>query len=74
VQGVLEPSRTIGDFDVKARTQNCPGSVISIVPEVRYVDMAANRNSRDKVGLGFIVLATDGVWDFTTAMNLCDQI
>jgi len=74
VMGILEPSRTIGDFDVKERTKHAAAPIISITPEVRYMDMGQNKNTRDKVGLGFIVLATDGVWDFTTARDLCDAI
>ncbi|KAF4671698.1 hypothetical protein FOL46_009993 [Perkinsus olseni] len=36
VAGVLEPSRTIGDFDVKMRI---PPDVITVTPEVRCVDL-----------------------------------
>jgi len=36
------------------------------------MDLAANRNSRDKVGCGIIILATDGVWDYTSAKDLID--
>merc|ERR1712217_591272 len=55
VQG-LEPSRTLGDFDVKERVR--PG-VISIEPEVRRCEIG---NGSD-VSQALIVCCTDGVWD-----------
>eukprot|EP00391_Amoebophrya_sp_Ameob2_P001213 CAMPEP_0179005136 /NCGR_PEP_ID=MMETSP0795-20121207/13737_1 /TAXON_ID=88552 /ORGANISM="Amoebophrya sp., Strain Ameob2" /LENGTH=753 /DNA_ID=CAMNT_0020699565 /DNA_START=199 /DNA_END=2460 /DNA_ORIENTATION=- len=42
VCGCLEPSRTIGDLDIKAQI---PNGVISIVPETRSVDMARAHSS-----------------------------
>jgi serine/threonine protein phosphatase PrpC len=70
VQGVLEPSRTLGDFDVKRACQK--ENIISIIPEVRYHDLAADTNSRDPIGCGIILLATDGVWDFTSAKDVLE--
>lgn len=75
VQGVLEPSRTLGDFDVKRACQK--ENIISIIPEVRYLDLASTTNSRDNpnnspVGCGIILMATDGVWDFTSAKDVLE--
>lgn len=50
--GGLEPSRTIGDFDVKASQ---PPGVLSVVPHVSVL------NKIEKPSLLFI--GTDGVWD-----------
>ena len=71
--GVLEPSRTIGDIDVK---RMCPGA-ISSEPEVGIIDllelatkeeaataMANIIGNRVGIELGmFAILATDGVFD-----------
>ena len=75
VQGVLEPSRTLGDFDVKRACQK--ENIISIIPEVRYLDLASTTDSRDNpnnspVGCGIILMATDGVWDFTSAKDVLE--
>ncbi|KAF4731523.1 hypothetical protein FOZ62_008691, partial [Perkinsus olseni] len=68
VAGVLEPSRTIGDFDVKMRI---PPDVITVTPEVRCVDLLSTGRG-DPEGLqdvgkygafGLIMSATDGIWD-----------
>ncbi|KAF4757915.1 hypothetical protein FOZ63_016122 [Perkinsus olseni] len=65
VAGVLEPSRTIGDFDVKMRI---PPDVITVTPEVRCVDLLSTGRG-DPEGLqdagkygafGLIMSATDG--------------
>lgn len=65
VAGILEPSRTIGDFDVKAR---CPKNTISPIPELRLVDLLttgreAGDTSMQSGGCGIVISATDGVWD-----------
>eukprot|EP00927_Polykrikos_kofoidii_P062634 TRINITY_DN57438_c0_g1_i1.p1 TRINITY_DN57438_c0_g1~~TRINITY_DN57438_c0_g1_i1.p1 ORF type:complete len:359 (-),score=65.02 TRINITY_DN57438_c0_g1_i1:420-1496(-) len=63
----LEPSRTLGDFDVKMHVK--PG-VISTVPEV----------SRHTIGDGnsfaqeLLVCATDGVWDVLSGQDICNII
>ncbi len=49
VCGCLEPSRTIGDLDIKAQI---PPGVISIVPETRSVDMARAHGSVSAPGGG----------------------
>ncbi|KAF4728515.1 hypothetical protein FOZ63_011024 [Perkinsus olseni] len=68
VAGVLEPSRTIGDFDVKMRI---PPDVITVTPEVRCVDLLSTGRG-DPEGLqdvgkygafGLMMSATDGIWD-----------
>ncbi|EER16886.1 hypothetical protein Pmar_PMAR004738 [Perkinsus marinus ATCC 50983] len=61
VAGVLEPSRTIGDFDVKMKI---PPDVISITPEVRCVDLLStgrggSEETREYGGFGLIMSATD---------------
>lgn len=63
----LEPSRTLGDFDVKAAT---PPGVISIIPEVRCHAMGENGLPDQAV----IVCATDGVWDVISGQDICDLI
>eukprot|EP00392_Amoebophrya_sp_AT5.2_P014418 g14567.t1 len=63
VCGCLEPSRTIGDLDIKAQI---PNGVISIVPETRSVDMARAHSTApppDKIFQGIIIQGTDGLWD-----------
>mmetsp|Transcript_18705 Transcript_18705/g.43738 ORF Transcript_18705/g.43738 Transcript_18705/m.43738 type:complete len:341 (-) Transcript_18705:99-1121(-) len=60
----LEPSRTIGDFDVKAQVKK---GVISIVPEVRRIDLGEDTQA-------VLVCATDGVWDMLSGQDVCDLI
>lgn len=65
----LEPSRTIGDFDVKLQTK--PG-VISIKPEVRQfeIGLGAGQTGRHAI----LVCGTDGVWDCITGQDICKLI
>ncbi|KAH0476103.1 MAG: hypothetical protein KVP17_003336 [Porospora cf. gigantea B] len=49
--GMLEPTRTIGDLDVKASQ---PSDCLSVVPEVRMTKIERS---------GLLMIATDGVWD-----------
>lgn len=63
----LEPSRTLGDFDVKAVTK--PG-VISIVPEVRRYELGADGYTAQAI----LVCATDGVWDTVSGQDICSLI
>lgn len=63
----LEPSRTLGDFDVKMAVK--PG-VISIVPEVRRTELSDAACTAQAI----IVCATDGVWDVITGQDICDLI
>mmetsp|Transcript_102301 Transcript_102301/g.218968 ORF Transcript_102301/g.218968 Transcript_102301/m.218968 type:complete len:333 (+) Transcript_102301:96-1094(+) len=63
----LEPSRTLGDFDVKTSTK--PG-VISIVPEIRRHELGDGSSNAQAI----LVCATDGVWDVITGQDICDLI
>lgn len=63
----LEPSRTLGDFDVKIQV---PPGVISIKPEVRCYAMGENGLPAQ----GLLVCATDGVWDAISGQDICDLI
>mmetsp|Transcript_71975 Transcript_71975/g.127215 ORF Transcript_71975/g.127215 Transcript_71975/m.127215 type:complete len:341 (+) Transcript_71975:79-1101(+) len=63
----LEPSRTLGDFDVKLSTK--PG-VISIVPEVRQFELLPGENGRRAI----LVTGTDGVWDVITGQDICKLV
>jgi serine/threonine protein phosphatase PrpC len=72
--GVLEPSRTIGDADVKERQ---PPGVISIIPEYRICDVLTTGREGDDAstclangGAGLIISASDGVWDGVQAADL----
>lgn len=56
--GGLEPTRTIGDFDVK---EALPAGCISIIPEVRAFQVSCT---------GIIIMASDGVWDVTQGRDL----
>ncbi|CAD7936640.1 unnamed protein product [Amoebophrya sp. A120] len=70
----LEPTRTIGDFDVKAKV---PKGVISIVPETRMVDMVAEARKKDKDATdvqGLLVQATDGIWDCVNGQDILNVI
>ena len=62
----LEPSRTLGDFDVKMTTK--PG-VISIVPEIRSVDLGLGGSAIGRRAV--LMCATDGVWDVMSGQELC---
>jgi len=65
----LEPSRTLGDFDVKLSTK--PG-VISIVPEVRHFELAMREGESSHRAI--LVTGTDGVWDVITGQDICKLI
>ncbi|EZG88172.1 protein phosphatase 2C [Gregarina niphandrodes] len=58
VGGVLEPTRTIGDFDVKASQ---PAGVLIATPEVRTFNVTKP---------AMILVASDGVWDVMDASQL----
>merc|ERR1712093_358686 len=59
----LEPSRTIGDFDVKMRL---PEGVISITPEIRRMELPRGQETSQ----GLLVMATDGVWDVLSGQDI----
>lgn len=63
----LEPSRTLGDFDVKTHTK--PG-VISIIPEIRCFELGNGRTLEQAI----LINCTDGVWDVMTAQDISDLI
>lgn len=63
----LEPSRTLGDFDVKSMVKK---GVISIVPEVRRHELC----NGSEPGQALLVCATDGVWDVLTGQDVCNLI
>jgi len=63
----LEPSRTLGDFDVKTLTRS---GVISIVPEVRRYELGDGK----RLAQAIMVCATDGVWDVMTGQDVCNLI
>lgn len=63
----LEPSRTLGDFDVKMQVK--PG-VISIVPEVRRHELGNGHTTSQAI----LVMATDGCWDVLSSQDVCDLV
>jgi serine/threonine protein phosphatase PrpC len=63
----LEPSRTLGDFDVK---QNVNRGVISIEPEVRRHQLGTDA----EVSQAVIVCCSDGVWDVLSGNDICNLI
>lgn len=63
----LEPSRTLGDFDVKGMVKK---GVISIVPEVRRHEIC----NGSEPGQALLVCATDGVWDVLHGKDVCNLI
>merc|ERR1719333_186153 len=63
----LEPSRTLGDFDIKSR---CPPGVISVVPEVRCREISNGRLSAQ----GLVICATDGVWDILCSKDVISMV
>lgn len=62
----LEPSRTLGDFDVKL---NVKKGVISIVPEVRCLELGDGGPAQ-----AVLVCATDGVWDVLSGQDVCQLV
>lgn len=64
----LEPSRTLGDFDVKCRV---PPGVVSIVPEIRTYQVGADS---DLPAQGLLICATDGVWDILTSRDVLSMV
>ncbi|CAM9250721.1 unnamed protein product [Scytosiphon promiscuus] len=72
-QGVLEPSRTVGDVDVKA---DAPKGCIASFPELFKVDIASEvfRGDEKPSFPPFLVLATDGIWDETCPNTVVDEV
>mmetsp|Transcript_8772 Transcript_8772/g.16667 ORF Transcript_8772/g.16667 Transcript_8772/m.16667 type:complete len:331 (+) Transcript_8772:44-1036(+) len=63
----LEPSRSLGDFDVKQQTAE---GVISIVPDVRRYELGDGSGPAQAI----LICATDGVWDVVSGKDICDLI
>jgi len=63
----LEPSRTLGDFDIKQKTAD---GVISIVPEVRRAEIGDG----SQVSHALLICATDGVWDVLDGEDIIDVV
>lgn len=61
--GGLEPTRTIGDFDVK---EALPPGCISITPEVR----GSKLSGKDGTTAGIIVMCSDGIWDVMSGSDV----
>ncbi|CAM9587695.1 unnamed protein product, partial [Sphacelaria rigidula] len=72
-QGILEPSRTVGDVDVKAEA---PKGVIASFPELFKVDIASDvyQGEEPPAIPPFLVLATDGIWDETSANTVIEEV
>jgi len=64
----LEPSRTLGDFDVKMQVRK---GVISIIPEVRHHQLATEGDGQVQ---GILMCATDGVWDVISSQDVSDLV
>lgn len=63
----LEPSRTLGDFDVKSRV---PKGTISIEPEVRQLRLGDGSHAPQAV----LICGSDGLWDVVRGEDLCNMI
>jgi len=63
----LEPSRTLGDFDVKLEVKD---GVISTVPEIRLHEFGSEELPEQAI----LVCATDGVWDVISGQDLCNLV
>jgi len=63
----LEPSRTLGDFDVKQQTGE---GVISIVPEIRRAELGDGNNAAHAL----LICATDGVWDVLNGQDIAKMV
>mmetsp|Transcript_4209 Transcript_4209/g.10845 ORF Transcript_4209/g.10845 Transcript_4209/m.10845 type:complete len:343 (-) Transcript_4209:70-1098(-) len=64
----LEPSRTLGDFDVKMQVKK---GVISIVPDVRRYELG---DGQPGISQALLVCCTDGVWDVMSGQDVVDLI
>lgn len=63
----LEPSRTLGDFDVKEETGE---GVISIVPEIRRAELGDGNDA----AYALLICATDGVWDVLSGQDVAKMV
>lgn len=63
----LEPSRTLGDFDVKEQTGE---GVISIVPEIRRAELGDGNDAAHAL----LICATDGVWDVLNGQDIAKMV
>jgi serine/threonine protein phosphatase PrpC len=67
VYGVLAPSRSFGDLDMK----DTRGVVIAEPDVVKYLVRAYPSTSRKYT---FMILASDGVWDVMSSESACDYV
>lgn len=70
----LEPTRTIGDFDVKKKV---PKGVISIIPETRVIDILEESQKIDPsttLAQGILIQCSDGIWDSVTGIEILNII
>ncbi|KAL8427212.1 hypothetical protein Efla_006493 [Eimeria flavescens] len=80
--GIIEPTRSIGDFDVKDRL---PPRALSLEPEIGVYSLsslfaappaaaaaaaAAAPAAAAALNCGLLLLATDGVWDFVDSSDV----
>lgn len=80
--GIIEPTRSIGDFDVKDRL---PPRALSIEPEIGVYSVASLFSGASSASVfpgttfvasavspncGLLLLATDGVWDFVGSADV----
>jgi len=66
VMGVLAPSRSFGDLDVK---QKCPPGVVIAVPDINTYSVPEEAGK-----FAFMILATDGVFDVISSKSACDFV
>jgi len=72
VLGVLEPTRSLGDLNLKrlnprAVVAECECTTVS-------VDLGAPQTACPDVEPSFLVLATDGVWEGLSCQSACDLV
>ena len=68
INGVLAPSRSFGDYDLKKIN---PEGVLIVEPEIISFSVSspfATPNSN------FMILASDGVWDVLTSASACEFV
>ena len=70
VGGVIEPTRTIGDRDIK---EDLPPGTISAIPDTRGIDVrVAHGDSAASFFQGILIQGTDGLWDGITGELLLE--
>lgn len=67
IRGVINVSRSIGDLDFKSNTKLTQSEQAMVsTPDIEVVDMTDD--------IDFVVLATDGVWNFVDKTKFCESI